>query len=252
MERGTTHGSLFSGIGGFELGAQWAGIDTVWNCEIMPYQRTILKKHFPKTKQYADIRELQQPERVDIVSGGFPCQDISLAGKGEGINGARSGLWGEMYRIVREVRPRFVIIENSTALTFRGLERVLCDLSEAGYNAEWRCLSNAEFGFDHIRERIYIIAYADKVERQEGRIQEWDFVETIFVETPKKYGGLSLAERVHKMPDHERIGEPDGVRFWTHRVGALGNSVNAVVAYYLFMCIKKWIERHGDYEQTLE
>lgn len=127
-----THGSLFSGIGGFETGAEWVGIETLWNCEIEPFQRSILKKHFPNTKQYEDIKELSNPGYVDIISGGFPCQDISIAGKGVGITGSRSGLWSEMHRVIREVRPRYVIIENSPMLLVRGFERVLCDLPKQG------------------------------------------------------------------------------------------------------------------------
>ncbi len=131
-----THGSLFSGIGGFEQAAQWVGIHTLWSCEIASYPRRILEKVFPKTTKHEDIKQLSNPGYVDVISGGFPCQDISLAGGGVGIYGSRSGLWCEMYRIIREVRPRYVIIENSTALLFRGFERVLCDLSEIGYDAE--------------------------------------------------------------------------------------------------------------------
>ena len=125
-----THGSLFSGIGGFELGAQMNNIPTLWNCEIETFQRSILKQVFPNTKQYEDIKKLSNPAYVDIISGGFPCQDISIAGKGAGITGSRSGLWNEMYRIVREVRPKYVLIENSPMLLIRGFEQVLCDLSE--------------------------------------------------------------------------------------------------------------------------
>lgn len=132
-DRTMTHGSLFSGIGGFELGAEWAGIPTLWNCEIEDYQREVLKKNFPNVKQYRDITKTSGLGHVDIISGGFPCQDISVAGKGEGITGKRSGLWTEMHRVIREVRPAYVIIENSPALLYRGFERVLCDLSESGY-----------------------------------------------------------------------------------------------------------------------
>ena len=163
-----THGSLFSGIGGFEQAAQWVGIHTLWSCEIASYPRRILEKVFPKTTKHEDIKQLSNPGYVDVISGGFPCQDISLAGGGVGIYGSRSGLWCEMYRIIREVRPRYVIIENSTALLFRGFERVLCDLSEIGYDAEWQCLSNADFGFDHRRERLYDVPTANKVKQRGG------------------------------------------------------------------------------------
>lgn len=157
-----THGSLFSGIGGFELGAEMAGIDTLWNCEIEKFQGEILKTKFPYAERFTDITKTTDLRYVDIISGGFPCQDISVAGKREGIKGKRSGLWSEMYRIVWEVRPKYVIIENSPALTISGLEQVLCDLSKIGFNAEWQCISNYAFGYPHKRERLYLIAYSTK------------------------------------------------------------------------------------------
>jgi len=131
------HGSLFSGIGGFEEGAERAGIKTLWNCEYETFQRNILKKHYKDNEQFTDVRTAAISERVNIISGGFPCQDISVAGKMEGIKGERSGLWSEMHRIIRSIRPEYVIIENSPDLLIRGFERVLCDLSEIGYSTEW-------------------------------------------------------------------------------------------------------------------
>ena len=129
---GLTHGSLFSGIGGFEIGAERAGIKTLWNCEYENYQRNILKKIDKDAEQYTDVRTAEINRYVDIISGGFPCQDISVAGKMEGIKGERSGLWSEMWRIIRDIRPKYVIIENSPALLIRGFEQVLCDLSKIG------------------------------------------------------------------------------------------------------------------------
>ena len=238
-----THGSLFSGIGGFELGARWSGIKTIWNCEILPYNQKILKQQFPNTKQYADIKEVTGPEYCDIISGGFPCQNISSAGNGKGIKGEKSGLWSEMYRICRQVRPRYIIAENSPMLTFRGLERVLCDLSEIGYNAQWQCISNKDFGFSHRRERIYIIAYTSGIgeerwiwqpakvseiiqRRQDSKI----FVQGIFKD------GLFVDEEGGSQS--ALIGKDDGVSFPLHRIKALGNSVNPMIANYLFECVK--------------
>ena len=113
--------------------------------------------------------------RVDVVSGGFPCQDISSAGTGAGLDGARSGLWREYARIVGEIRPRYVCVENSPALTTRGLDRVLADLAAMGYDAEWGVLGAADVGAPHRRERIWILAYlpdADRRRRQEQRLEE--------------------------------------------------------------------------------
>lgn len=123
-----THGSLFSGIEGFGLGAAFAGIKTLWSCEYEEYQASIIKKNFGEDHEInRDIGTYSNPTFVDIISGGFPCQDISVAGKGVGIVGERSGLWAEMYRVIREVRPRYIIIENSPMLLIRGFERVLCN-----------------------------------------------------------------------------------------------------------------------------
>lgn len=162
MKRELTHGSLFSGVEGFGLGAALAGIKTEWSCESEKYQTKVIKKNFGDGHTvYGDIRTLENPPFVNIISGGFPCQDISVAGKGTGIKGSRSGLWWHMHRIIGEVRPDYVIIENSPMLRKRGLEYVLHGLSEIGYDAQWQCLRGSFLGLQQRRERIYIIAYPD-------------------------------------------------------------------------------------------
>lgn len=233
-----THGSLFSGIGGFELGAEMAGIKTLWNCEIEKFQGEILKNKFPHAERYTDITQATMLRYVDIISGGFPCQDISVAGKCEGIRGSRSGLWGEMFRIIREVRPRYVIVENSPALTIRGLEQVLCDFSKIGYNAEWQCISNNAFGYPHKRERIYIIAYPNEIELQ-GDIRNNGGFKSVFRQWTSDPGvGYTCAKRILEMPACRHIRNDDGVPHWIHRVSSIGNAVNPCVAKYLFECIK--------------
>jgi DNA (cytosine-5)-methyltransferase 1 len=121
----------------------------------------VLAKHWPNIKRYGDIRECgkRNLESVDIISGGFPCQDISNAGKRAGIEGERSGLWSEMFRIICELRPRFVVVENVAALLKRDMGRVLGDLASVGYDAEWNCISCASIGGNHLRERVWIVAY---------------------------------------------------------------------------------------------
>jgi len=234
-----THGSLFSGIGGFEEGAKLAGINTIWNCEYMPFQRKILSKHYQESKQYEDITKAEITERVDIISGGFPCQDISVAGKMEGITGKRSGLWGEMFRIIRTINPGYIIIENSPALLIRGFERVLCDLSQGGYDAEWQCISNVSFGYPHKRERLYVIAYTNE-KRLQGNIRKQGTTNSIFRKwTPNQNDGYSLSKRIHEIGASEDIRNGNGFQNWSHRVGSIGNSVNPTVAYYLFECIKR-------------
>lgn len=159
---------LFSGIGGFSLGLErTGGFETVAFCEIDPFCRRVLAKHWPTVRQYDDVRTLTADalERdgvaVDVVCGGFPCQDISTAGLGAGLDGARSGLWSEIARLVGELGPRFVIVENVAALLSRGLDRVLGDLAALGYDAEWHCIPAAGVGAPHRRDRIWIVAYPD-------------------------------------------------------------------------------------------
>ncbi len=156
-------GSLFAGIGGFDLGLERAGMQTAWHVEIDPFCQHILSKHWPDVPCYPDIREVHghEVEPVDVLCGGFPCQDISLAGEGAGIEGARSSLWKEFARLVDELRPRYVIVENVAALRRRGLDVVLGDLSTLGYDAEWDCIRASDVGAPHRRDRLWIVAYPD-------------------------------------------------------------------------------------------
>ncbi len=158
-------GSLFSGgCGGLELGLERAGVGhVVWQCEIDPAARRNLARHWPGVRQYEDVKEMNHgnTEAVDVICGGSPCQDLSFAGTGAGLAGARSGLWFEYLRLVCELRPRFVVVENVPALVVRGLDVVLGGLAEAGYDAVWFTLRAADVGAPHLRERLFIVAYRD-------------------------------------------------------------------------------------------
>jgi DNA (cytosine-5)-methyltransferase 1 len=165
--------SLFAGIGGFELGLERSGgFQTVAQCEIDPYCNQVLAKHWPEVKRYGDIRELTAARlaadgvAVDAICGGFPCQDISTAGKGAGIEGERSGLWGEYARLIGELRPRVVFVENVAALLGRGLDRVLGDLASLRYDAVWDCIPASAVGAPHQRDRLWLIAYASGLRRE--------------------------------------------------------------------------------------
>lgn len=156
---------LFSGIGGFSLGLERAGFETVTFCEIDPWCRRALAKHWPKVPIHDDVRTLDAAAlrrlgiaRVDAMCGGFPCQDISLAGKGAGLDGERSGLWREFRRLIGELRPRFVLVENVGALRGRGLLAILGDLASLGYDAEWHAIPAAAVGAPHLRDRVWIVA----------------------------------------------------------------------------------------------
>jgi DNA (cytosine-5)-methyltransferase 1 len=170
-----TFGSLFAGIGGFDLGLERAGMRCSWQVEIDPYARRVLEKHWPDVRRHEDVRIFPPPGDwgVDLVCGGFPCQDISNAGKRVGIEGERSGLWREYARIIGVLRPRFVLVENVSALLVRGMGRVLGDLSTLGYDAEWDVISAASVGAPHIRERVWIVAYAKSARRpSSGAVSE--------------------------------------------------------------------------------
>jgi len=152
---------LFSGIGGFSLGLErTGGFETVAFCEIDPFCRRVLAKHWPNVRQFEDVTKLRGEDvgPVDVICGGFPCQDISNAGKREGIQGKRSGLWREYLRIIGEIQPAIVIVENVSALLGRGIDRVLGDLAEIGYDAEWHCIPASAVGAPHIRDRVWIVA----------------------------------------------------------------------------------------------
>tara|TARA_R100000742_G_C4276072_1_gene96913 strand:- start:789 stop:1751 length:963 start_codon:yes stop_codon:yes gene_type:complete len=188
MNKQITIGSLFSGIGGFELGLERAipNSKTIWQCEQNAFAQKVLKKHWTDVPIYDDIKEIKHGtiDIVDIICGGFPCQDISQAGKRKGIaNGARSGLWFEMLRIINMVRPRIAIAENVTAITQkeRGMDIVISSLSKIGYDVEWIDVRASDEGAPHQRERIFFVAYPVKmytikkfgiVEKEERKISK--------------------------------------------------------------------------------
>ena len=164
---------LFSGIGGFSLGLErTGGFETVAFCEIEEYPRKVLKKHWPEVPIYEDVRDLTAERLatdgigVNVITGGFPCQDLSVAGKQAGINAERSGLWSECARLLGEIRPDYAIFENVTALLSgdngKWFQRVLWDISQVGYDAEWHCIPASELGAHHHRDRVWIIAYPNE------------------------------------------------------------------------------------------
>ena len=173
-----TIGSLFSGIGGFDLGCQRA-LDRyeiehkiLYHVEQNTFCQSILKKHWPESKIHNDVRDIGKHNLpyTDIIMGGFPCQNISVAGKQEGIHGEKSGLWWEMFRIISDLRPRIIVLENVSNILSLGGREVLGSLASLGYNAEWRVIrSGADFGAPHIRKRWFCVAYSDS---DRGHVQQ--------------------------------------------------------------------------------
>jgi DNA (cytosine-5)-methyltransferase 1 len=236
---------LFSGIGGFSLGLERAGMRTVAFCEIDPFARSVLGEHWPHVLIYDDVRSLTADRlasdgiTVDVICGGFPCQDISTAGKGAGIGGERSGLWKEYARLVGELRPQFVVVENVAALLSRGLDVVLGDLASLGYDAEWHCIPASAVGAPHRRDRIWIVANPGRGRRSEpgkGEIQQQGRAEAVgssqaMADAPSKYGDGSrtrtepsgrdessdssaLSYPAHYAAIGEGIGRGESAGFW--------------------------------------
>lgn len=162
-------GSLFSGIGGFECGFESAGCETAWQVEINPIHRLVLAERFPRARQYADIRDCgaKNLAPVDAICGGFPCQDISAMGSAarhgsQGLAGERSGLFWEALRVIREIRPQWVVLENVPRLITihngADLQAILVALAECGYVGYWRVLNALYFGVPQARRRLFIVA----------------------------------------------------------------------------------------------
>lgn len=157
---------LFSGLGGLSLGLERSGgFETVAFCEIDPFCRRILAKHWPNVRQYTDVRILTADTlrrdgiAVDVICGGFPCQDLSRAGSRAGLEGARSGLWTEFARLIGDIRPLFVIVENVPDILSLGLGRILEDLAARGYDAFWDCIPASAVGAPHLRDRCWLVAH---------------------------------------------------------------------------------------------
>ena len=202
---------LFAGIGGFTLGLEKTGLyETVAFCEWESTCKEVLKKHWPNVYCYGDIKNLSYIDggylysedcgvagftEVDVITGGFPCQDISYAGKGAGIDGERSGHWKHYWRLINEIKPKGVIIENVSALRARGLGIVLSDLNEIGYDAEWHCIPASHCGAPHSRDRIWILAY--RLSKRGERLEPLESVSQI---GQGGWGGKEDLQQIYSSP----------------------------------------------------
>jgi DNA (cytosine-5)-methyltransferase 1 len=229
-------GSLFAGIGGMDLGLERAGMRCAWQVEIDPYARRVLEKHWPSVRRHDDVRTFPPKGdwSVDLIAGGFPCQDISNAGKRMGMAGEQSGLWREFARIVRVLRPRYVLVENVAALLGRGMGEVLGDMAKSGRDVEWDCLPAAAFGAAHERDRVFLIAYPQPKRGVENVRHGFGF-------RPRSRELPRLLDcQVHSLEELEkRLGEcsvlrsSDGIPNRVDRLECLGNAVVPQVAEWL-------------------
>lgn len=223
--------ALFAGAGGGILAGKLLGWRTVCAVEREPYAASVLAARqndgiLEAHPIWDDVRTFNGfPWRglVDVVSGGFPCQDISVAGKGAGLDGERSGLWSEMFRIVCEVRPHRVYVENSPALTVRGLGRVIGDLASVGYDCKWGVVSCRDVGGVHLRERIWIVATDNGSERVQAGVKQKVYRFTRFPWGEDVRGIEDLRNR-HDLPEPLIQRASDGFPFGLERLKALGNA----------------------------
>jgi DNA (cytosine-5)-methyltransferase 1 len=264
-------GSLFSGAGLCDLGFHRAGFSHSYFCEIDPYCRRILARHWPGVPIYKDVRDLDPaalPE-VDVLVGGFPCQDVSASGRRAGITATtRSGLWYEYKRIIAGVRPKFAVVENVKGLLSKGMGIVLQDLSDIGYDAEWQCLPAAAFGAPHLRERIFIIAYPDSDQPdgecgllfapsgdvadiyQFGSVAAW---RGLWINRERRqairqaYGDACLCgvddgragwlDRAGGRKPRIPLISPERYKLWLPRLRALGNGITPQQSFFAACCI---------------
>lgn len=225
-------GSLFSGIGGFDLGLERAGFSIEWQVEIDEFCQRILAKHWPHVTRYGDIRAVDWStvEPIDLLCGGFPCQDLSCSGKRAGLReGTRSGLWFEYLRAIRHLRPRYILVENVTGLLDNhALGRVLGDLATSGYDAEWQVLSACMFGAPHTRERVFLVAYPTGAIPQRGL--PWGEVEGFA--TPRVVDQDEAWDSREGKAEIESalLGVSDEVPYRVDRIKGLGNAIVPAIA----------------------
>ncbi|RRO19672.1 DNA cytosine methyltransferase [Flavobacteriaceae bacterium 14752] len=243
-----THGSLFSGIGGFDLASKQVGFKNIFHCEIIEYKRKTLIKNFPNTKTYADIQNFEgqkYKDKIDILSGGFPCQDVSIAQQSKKINqrdisGKRTGLWQEYARVIREIEPGIVIFENSPMLLIRGFEKVLCDFHKLGYDVEWRCFFASDFGYPHFRKRLYGVAYS-RCKRWKNTIKKGGVLQKVLPKKTPRQIPLSIPiKRFNGNSSYEDVRMDDGFSKELDKnfIHGFGNAVIPEIPYQIFYKLK--------------
>lgn len=249
-----THGSLFSGIGGFDLAAEKAGLINLFHCEWIESKRKFLENRFKTAKSYGDICTTDFTiwrDRITILSGGFPCQDASIAkqnGDGQqGLQGNRTGLFFEMVRAIREIRPAYIVAENvANILKTNGggdFRTIMSELARLGYNAEWRVCRASEIGAPHHRSRLYIVAYPNSIRLQKGKtffqfLHEtssqisWEFAGT----TIQNFRGGTWADQ----PPILCMDDGLSAKLVREQINGYGNAIVPEIAYRIFKAIQEF------------
>ena len=235
---------LFSGIGGLALGLERAGMHPAAFCEREAYCRAVLRRHWPGVPCYDDVKTLNARRlgadgiSIDAIAGGFPCQDISYAGHGAGLEGDRSGLWYQFARLIGELGPDLAIVENVSALLDRGMGEVLGTLSDLGYNAIWDTVSACSVGQPHMRRRVFIVAYANRLNGwprfRDSFAREYRALQTI-----DRFESARARQRTRLENPSELYGGADGLPYGMERNRGIGNAVAPDVAEAIGTAIMK-------------
>jgi C-5 cytosine-specific DNA methylase len=242
-------GSLFGGVGGAELGLHWANVRCAWSVEVDPWRRRVLKSWFPQTRVYSDVNFVDvryDLAQVDIIVGGFPCQDVSNMGNKEGLTGARSGLWFQFFDIVRVLRPRYVVVENVSGLRRRGMGRVIGSLASIGYVGEWDSLPAGVLNAPHERDRTFIVAHRPvnpyTPARDVAAIQaQRDMADAVALAHATNYADRHLPDapwRAHLGRGPGFVSNTDALRTLFQNPGVIFD-VNALAAYRE-LCADQW------------
>lgn len=260
-----THGSLFSGIGGFDLAAEWMGWQNVFHCEWNPFCQKVLKYYWPQAESFTDITKTDFTKyhgTIDIISGGFPCQDASIAkqhGQGQtGLQGGRTSLFFEMCRAIREIKPKFIVAENVANIlkTNRGSDftRILSELSSMGYNAEWRVCRASEIGAAHHRARMYMVAYPSSI-----RLQQTETFFSLLHEETSSFSWKPYGTTIQISRGGQWISEPpilclaNGIssKLVAKELHGYGNSIIPQIAFQIFKAIEQ-INKQNDYRSNVQ
>ena len=230
-------GDLFAGIGGFSLAFKWVGFDVAWQVEIDEFATKVLEKNFPKTKRYGDIRNVEpkELEKVDVICGGFPCQPFSVAGKRRGIEDDRY-LWGEMFRIIRGVKPAWVIVENVVNFANMAIEQTLADLESEGYETQSFIIPAVAVNAEHRRDRVWIIAHngSERIQRCREEKVFWKY----FLSWSENCGRITEERKRSHLHTPRLCRSLYGLPYGVDRVRALGNAIVPQIAYNIALAIK--------------
>lgn len=237
------HGSLFSGIGGFDLAASWMGWENIFQVEIDPFCQKVLEKNFPSVTRYGDIKEFDGTKyrgAIDVLSGGFPCQPFSYSGRRKGKEDDRY-LWPEMLRVIGEVKPTFIVGENVSG-SWELVDEICSGLEHRGYTTEPFGVEAASVGADHKRFRYWFTAYSSSL-RLEGSIQEDASNKKLLgIRQSNSFSRSSIGSGVDLQRSDEHLRRDNGVPNWTHRIKGLGNAIVPQVAFEIFKAIEQTVK----------